>query len=138
MLALLIAGGLLATQQVPLALDGLPRQTVEATLHGHAMRCEGVALVDLLRRAKAMDDAPLKGDALARLVVLTARDDYRVVFTLAEVDPTLGARRVFVVDRCDDKPLDPDTGPLRLLVPDDKRGARSLRQLDAIRVETLP
>ena len=74
MLTLLIAGGLLAAQQVPLALDGLTRQTVEATLHGHAMRCEGVSLVDLLRRAKAMDDAPLKGEALSRVVVVTARD----------------------------------------------------------------
>lgn len=138
MLTLLIAGGLLAAQQVPLALDGLTRQTVEATLHGHAMRCEGVSLVDLLRRAKAMDDAPLKGEALSRVVVVTARDAYRVAFTLAELDPMLGARRVYVVDRCDGKPLDAEAGPLRLLVPEDQRGARSLRQLDAIRVEALP
>jgi len=138
MFSLLIAGGLLASQPIPLELDGLPRQNVEATLHGHPMLCEGVALVDMLRRAKAMDAAPLKGDALARVVVLTARDDYRVAFTLAELDPSLGARRVFVVDRCNGKPLDPDTGPLRALVPDDQRGARSLRQLDAIVVESLP
>jgi hypothetical protein len=138
MLPLLIAGGLLATQQVPLAFDGLLRQPVEATLHGETIQCEGVSLIELLRHAGAMDEAPLKGADLSRVVVLTARDDYRIVFTLAELEPTLGARRVYVVDRCDDKPLDADTGPLRVLVPDDQRGARSLRQLDAIRVEALP
>jgi hypothetical protein len=123
---------------VALALDGLPRQPVEMTIHERALHCEGVALVDLLRHGDAMSADPLRGADLSKVVVLSARDGYRVVFALSELDDTLGATRAFVVDRCDGKPLDPDTGPLRLLVPDDKRAARSLRQLDAIRVETLP
>ena len=63
-----------------------------------------------------------------------ARDGYRVVFSLGELDPATGGRRVFVVDRCDGKPLDADVGPLRLLVPEDARPARWVRQLQSITV----
>ena len=126
---------LAASVEVPTALEGLPRQSVDMAIHDKPLHCEGVALVDLLRRAGAMPEQPLRGAGLARFVVLSARDGYRVVFALAELDPSLGARSAWVVDRCDGKPLDDEAGPLRLLVPDDRRPARSMRQLDTIRVE---
>lgn len=119
-------------------LSSLPRETVEATAHGHALACEGVSLVALLRRAGAMPDGELRGAQLARFVRADARDGYRVVFSLGELDPATGARRVFVVDRCDGQPLDDGIGPLRLLVPDDARPARWVRQLQSIAVEDVP
>jgi hypothetical protein len=118
----------------PATLAALPRETVNADAHGHALTCEGVSLAALLRRAGAMPDSELRGTQLARFVRAGARDGYRVVFSLGELDPATGARRVFVVDRCDGKPLDADIGPLRLLVPDDARPARWVRQLDSITV----
>jgi hypothetical protein len=122
----------------PATLAALPRHSVEAQGHDVALHCEGVALRDLLRKAGAMSPDPLRGHDLARVVTVRARDGYRVVFSLAELDATLGDRAVFVVDRCDGKPLDEKDGPLRLLVPADKRPARAMRQLEAIRVDTLP
>lgn len=119
-------------------LSALPRETVHADSHGHALACEGVPLVALLRHAGAMPETELRGAQLARIVEVGARDGYRVVFSLGELDPATGGRRVFVVDRCDDKALDAETGPLRLIVPDDARPARWVRQLQSITVEETP
>ena len=128
-----------ASPQVSIPLDAatlsaIPRETVTADSHGHALTCQGVALVALLRRAGAMPDTEPRGAQLAKVVEAGARDGYRVVFSLGELDPATGGRRVFVVDRCDGKPLDADVGPLRLLVPEDARPARWVRQLQSITV----
>ncbi|AKC86068.1 hypothetical protein WQ53_04075 [Pseudoxanthomonas suwonensis] len=124
--------------EIPLeaqARAGLAQARVEATAHGQALDCTGVALVDLLRQAGAMPDAPLRGGAqLGRRVEVVARDGYRVTFSLGELDPSLGNRQVFLVDRCDGQPLDAAAGPLRLVVPEDSRPARGIRQIERITV----
>lgn len=112
----------------------LPRQRVEAVAHGKTLRCEGVALTALLQASGALPREPLRGSHLARRVELRARDGYRVTFALADFDPELGAVRAVVVDRCDGRPLPADDGPLRLIVPAEKRPARWIRQLVAIDV----
>ncbi|UHQ20879.1 hypothetical protein LVB87_07020 [Lysobacter sp. KIS68-7] len=127
--------------QVPLDaahLAPLPRHPVEMKIHERALHCEGVALVDLLRAANAMPTTPLRGAHLARVAVVTARDGYRVVFSLGELDASLGGRAVYLVDRCDGKAIDDKEGPLRLLVPDDTRPARAARQVQSIHVEDVP
>ena len=126
-------------QPIPLdvaTLAALPREAVTATAHGKTRACEGVPLVALLRHAGAMPATELRGPQLARFVRVEARDGYRVVFSLGELDPATGGRRVVVVDRCDGKPLGDDVGPLRLIVPEDARPARWLRQLETIVVST--
>jgi len=60
-----------------------------------------------------------------------------VAFAAAELDPSLGDRRVHLVDRVDDKPLAADEGPWRLVVPRDARGARWVRQVTRIAVIDL-
>lgn len=116
-------------------LAALPRDTVDADSHGHALTCEGVPLYRLLRHAGQLPAGELQGAQLARVVVARARDGDRVAFSLGEIDPGIGAGRVFVVDRCNGKPLDEGVGPVRLLVPDDLRAARWLRQLRSVVVE---
>ena len=134
------AGGAHA-QTIPFdaaARDGVPRETIAATVHGKALHCSGMPLVDLLRKAGAMPEKPLHGEVLTRIVRVTARDGYRAVFSLAELDPTLGDARVFVVDACNGKPLDDHDGPLRLPVPGEARSARGVRQLQSIDVIDAP
>ncbi len=119
-------------------LAALPRQSITATAHDTTLHCDGIALPTLLRASAAMPTAPLRGAQLTRYVQVEGRDGYRVLFALAELDPTLGNRRVFLSDRCDGKPLANNDGPLRLIVPDDVRPTRWLRQVESITVIVAP
>ncbi len=131
----------LAPVTIPLdqaALETFPREAVTARAHGKSLRCEGVSLTALLQAAKAMPVEPLRGEHLARYVLVTARDGYRAVYSLAELDPALGNNKVFLVDRCDGKLLTDDDGPLRVIAPDESRPARWLRQVVSIDVIAAP
>lgn len=116
-------------------LQGLPRHAVSMDVHGTPLRCSGVDLVDVLRRAGAMPAELLRGAHLARHVEVRARDGYAVVFSLGELDPTLGKQHVYVTDECDGRPLPADAGPARLLIPGDARPARSARQIQTFIIE---
>jgi hypothetical protein len=122
----------------PGSLAALPREAVTATADGETLKCEGVALAALMQAAGAMPDDPLRGAQLGRYVLVDARDGHRVLFSLSEFDPTLGNRTAFVVDRCNGQRLDGTTGPLRLVVPDDARPERWVRQVQAITVIVAP
>lgn len=116
----------------------LPRETAGGTVHGRAIACEGVSLVALLRAADAMPQEPMRGSDLDRYVQVDANDGHRAVFSLAELDPTLGANPVVLVDRCDGAPLDASDGPLRLVAPRESRPARWVRQVKSITVIAAP
>jgi hypothetical protein len=73
---------------------------------------------------------------MARRVVVEAADGYRVVFALAELDPSIGARHVLVVDREDGNPLSASDGPYRLVVEGEVRPARWSRQVVAFHVRS--
>ncbi len=120
------------------ALAALPRESVTATAHEHTLHCEGVSLAALLRAANALPAEPLRGPRLADYVLVAARDGYRALYSLAELEPTLGNHRVLLVDRCEGKPLDADDGPLRLIAPDESRPARWVRQVQSITVVSAP
>ena len=86
-----------------------------------------------MREAGVRTDS-LRGPALATRLVVEASDGYRVVLTLADLDPSLGGRRVLLADRVDGKPLPADEAPWRLIIVGDQRPARSTRQVVRIRV----
>jgi hypothetical protein len=65
-------------------------------------------------------------------VLAKAHDGYQVVFSLGELDTAFGNQSIVVADRRDDKPLFAYQGPLRLVCPNDKAGARSVRMLETI------
>jgi hypothetical protein len=128
-------------QTIPIdtaTLATLPREAVTATAHGKTLQCEGIALPALLRAANALPAEPLRGGQLANYVLVNARDGYRAVYSLAELEPTLGNHRVLLVDRCDGQPLGDDDGPLRLIAPEESRPARWVRQVQSITVVTAP
>jgi len=135
------AGAIASPVVVPLdaaTLAALPREPVTQHMPKGPIHCEGVPLVALLRAGGAMPPGRLPPAHLSRYVVADARNGGRVLFSLAELDPETGGREVFVVDRCDGKPLPAEDGPLRLLVPGDARPARALRQLEALTVVVAP
>ena len=101
------------------------------------MEYEGVPLGEILKRAGAPIEKELRGKALASYVLAQARDGYQVVFTLAEVAPDFANEPIVVADRRDGKPLPEPQGPLRLVCPNDKAGARSVRMLQSLEIVRL-
>jgi len=66
-------------------LAGLPRVKVEAKEHDNpAATYEGVALGAILERAGLPRGEKLRGKALRAILVITAADNYQVIFTLAD------------------------------------------------------
>jgi hypothetical protein len=111
----------------------LPRDSIRWSDHGTSHMYGGVRLTDLLKLVGIPIDSA-HGPFLTKRVVIEAADRYRAVFALAEIAPKVGARVVLVADRQDGQPLPATTGPLRLIVPADGGGARSVRQVIALRV----
>lgn len=139
-LALLAASAALPAN-LPLdaaTLARLPAATAILTAHGKSHECRGVWLADLATAAGLPAGEALRGPALTTLIVAEAADGYRVAFSLAELDAKLGKRSVLVATACDGQPLAAADGPLRLVVPGEIRAARSVRQLRALRVVSLP
>jgi len=96
----------------------------------------GVRLANLLPRVGAPLGKELHGRALADYVVATGSDGYQSVLALGEVDPSFHPGEVIVADAMDGKPLDAHSGPLKLVVTEDKRPARSVRNLVSIEVKS--
>jgi hypothetical protein len=95
-----------------------------------------VLLSDALEAAKVTLGKDLKGSLLANFLLVEARDGYKVVFSLPEVDPSMTDGRVLLADRKDSKPLDTNEGPYRLVMPQEKKHARWVRQVRRITVRT--
>ena len=68
---------------------------------------------------------------LAIYLLVEAADGYRVVFAPPELDLTFSDRMVLLAERRDGKPMSEKEGRLRIVVPDEKRHARWVRQVVA-------
>ena len=122
----------------PEDLAAMPR--VKVTIpdtDGTQVEYEGVALREVLKKAGAPLGNQLRGSALTTYVIAKAHDGYQVVFTLAEVDASFANENIVIADKRDGKPLFGYQGPLRLVCPGDKAGARSVRMLETLEVVRL-
>jgi hypothetical protein len=113
-------------------LAGLPVQQATLKAHGVERHCSGPALTDVLAKLGLPHGETLRGAALQRGVLVKARDGYGVLFSLGELDPGTGAEPAIVATQCDGKPLGEHDGPYGLILPGDKRPARSVRQVKSI------
>src|SRR5262249_14288753 len=127
---LLVRGEVKTPMKLSLAeIKSLPSATVSAKDHsGNTARYEGVPLAELLRRAGVPQGEALRGNALQLCLMVKATDGYKAVFTLAELDPALTDKHVLLAFRRDGVDLDSTAGPLRIVVPDEKRQVRWVRQ----------
>jgi hypothetical protein len=119
-------------------LAGLPRVKVEAKEHENPTATyEGVALGAILERAGLPRGEKLRGKALTAIVIITASDNYQVIFTLADTDPAFTDRIIILADRKDGKPLPEKEGPFRIIAPAEKRPARWIRNVKTIAVKMV-
>lgn len=119
-------------------LKGLPRTTI--TVHNeHAKADEtytGVRVAELLAKMNAPLGKDLRGVALANYLVATGSDGYVAVIALAETDPGFHSGEVIVADTLNGQPLDAKSGPFKLVVTEDKRPARWVRNLVSLELKS--
>jgi DMSO/TMAO reductase YedYZ molybdopterin-dependent catalytic subunit len=131
-------GGAVSTPLVLTAADlkKMPRKTLKL-VNPHNQKTEtyeGVPLEDLLQKAGVPHGEQLRGAAMTTYVIAEAADNYRVVFSLAELDSGILDSEVIVADTMDGAPLADKQGPFRLVAPHEKRPARWVRMLKSITV----
>jgi Oxidoreductase molybdopterin binding domain len=119
-------------------LARMPRETVSVPdQDGTQVNYEGVPLREILKRAGVPLGKELRGKALASYILAKAHDGYEVVFSLGEMDAAFGNESIVVADKRDGKPLFRYQGPFRLVCPNDKAGARSVRMLETLELVRL-
>jgi len=98
----------------------------------------GVPVSVILKRAGLPSGEELRGTLLTRYIVMTAHDGYRVLFSLPELDPAFTDTQAIVADRVDGKPLGGREGPLRIIIPGEKREARWIRMVEKVEILSSP
>ncbi len=95
---------------------------------------KGVLLGDILLKAGATLGENLKGENLTKFVLAEASDGYKVTFALTELDKAFTDRAIILTNNVDGKPLPATEGPFRIIIQDEKKPARCVRQLISLRV----
>src|SRR5262249_33536798 len=127
--------------QTPLTLTAadlkkMPRKTL-TVINPHSQKketYEGVAMEEILRKAAAPNGQNMRGPTMASYVLAESSDNYRVVFSLAEIDSGILDSAIIVADAMDGAPLSEKEGPFKIVAPHEKRPARWVRMLTAITV----
>jgi len=94
----------------------------------------GVILADILQKAGVTMGKDLRGENLTKYVLVEASDGYQVVFALAELDKDFTDRTIILADMIDGKPLASGDGPFRIIVQDEKKPARCIKQVTDIKI----
>jgi len=115
-------------------IEALPRVKVTTAASGVSTTFEGVPLGAVLEKAGVGFGETLKGKRMASCLLVEAADDYRVVIALPEVDPRFTDKQVTLAFLKDGKPLDDKEGPYRIVIPDEKRMARWVRQVTTLKI----
>ncbi len=118
-------------------LAKMPRATATLTSDGNTTTYEGVLLYDILAKAGWQFGRAMTGKGMASYVIVTAKDGYQVVFSLAEIDPLFGGAKVIIADKADGAALPGREKPFRVVAPGEKMHARSIYSLVKIEVVRL-
>ena len=119
-------------------LAAMPRTTLQMTLDGKPHSVEGVLVYEVLKKAGQPFGDQMRKAELVKYAVFSAHDGYRALFALPEFDPAFTAASALVADRMDGQPLPSGKGPLRLVIPGEKTGSRSIFMLERIDIQSAP
>ncbi len=118
-------------------LRALPRETFTAMDHDRPVSFTGTDVRALLKSAGVQPVEGLRGAQLRGVLLVQAADGYAAAYALAELDPGIGNKRVYLVDRVGDAPLEAAAGPWRVVTPGEARPARWVRQVTRLSVVEL-
>jgi hypothetical protein len=147
LLALMLDAALLQSQQLAVQIEtgkqvvltrgdieALPHSSVTTGASDSTTTFEGVPLKVVLEKAGVAFGEALKGPRLSLCLLVEAADGYRVVFALPEIDPAFTEKTILLAFLRNGKPLDDREGPYRIVIPDEKRMARWVRQVTTLKV----
>jgi hypothetical protein len=116
-------------------LEALPHVKVTASEHGSApVSFEGVTLKSVLEKAGVTFGESMKGKRLTNCLLVEAADGYRAVIALPELDPEFTDKQTVLAFLREGKPLSEKEGPYRIVIPDEKRMARWVRQVTTLKI----
>ena len=116
-------------------LEALPHIRVAAAEHSSGpVNFEGVTLKSVLEKAGVTFGESMKGKRLTNCLLVEAADGYRAVIALPELDPAFTDKQTLLVFLRDGKSLSDKEGPYRIVIPDEKRMARWVRQVTTLKI----
>jgi len=116
-------------------LETLPHIKVTRAEHPSGpVNFEGVTLKSVLEKAGVAFGESIKGKRLTNCLLVEAADGYRAVIALPELDPAFSDKQALLAFLRDGKPLGEKEGPYRIVIPDEKRKARWVRQVTTLKI----
>ena len=116
-------------------LEALPHVKVTASEHSSGpVNFEGVTLKSVLEKGGVAFGESMKGKRLTNCLLVEAADGYRAVIALPELDPAFTDKQTLLAFLRDGKPLSEKAGPYRIVIPDEKRMARWVRQVTTLKI----
>ena len=104
---------------------------------GEMKKYSAIPIQDLLGLAKVSTGKDLHGENLRKILIVKCSDGYAVVFSLAELDSSFTDRVVALADQSHGNDITEKDGPLRLIVPNEKRPARSCFQVKEFIIQSV-
>jgi len=116
-------------------LETLPHiKATAAERSSGQVQFEGVTLKNVLEKAGVAFGESMKGRRLTNCLLVEASDGYRAVIALPELDPAFTDKQILLAFLRDGKPLGEKEGPYRIVIPDEKRMARWVRQVTTLKI----
>jgi hypothetical protein len=115
-------------------IEALDHVKVATVASGASTVFEGVALRAVLEKAGVGFGKTLKGKRMASCLLVKAGDGYRAVIALPELDTAFTDKQIVLAFLKNGKPLDDKEGPYRVVIPDEKRMARWVRQVTGLKI----
>jgi hypothetical protein len=115
-------------------LEALPRIKVTASEHSNPVKFEGASLKSVLQKGGISFGDSMKGKPLTSCLLVQAADGYQVVIALPELDPGFTDKQIVLAFLRDGKPLGDKEGPYRIVIPEEKRMARWVRQVTTLKI----
>lgn len=98
----------------------------------------GPLLYDFLRQAGVKLGEPAKRQNLTNYILIRAKDNYKCMYAMAEIDPLFSTSSIIIANKIDGKALSENNGPFQIIAPKDKIHGRWVRQVKSIEFHNLP
>ena len=112
--------------------------TIKAIGHDHKTHeFSGPLLSDFLSNAGVILGEPAKKQTVSSYIIIRAKDNYKCLIALAELDPLFSSSDIIIASKMDGKALSEKNGPYQIIVPNDKKHGRWIRQVKSIEIHTV-